>query len=138
MAKRSKFIPVISLSLAGLLLSGAVLADDVEETEGERCISLSRIDRTHVIDDQQVLFYMRGKDIYLNRLPRRCGGLASQGRFSYKTSMSQLCRMDMITVLQSGGGGLMRGSTCGLGRFIPITELSEARRYEGRKSFPSW
>jgi hypothetical protein len=105
-----------------LLSSCAVLADEVDDTEGERCISITRIDRTHVLDDQRILFYMRGKDVYLNQLPRSCGGLASQGRFSYRTSMSQLCRLDMITVLNTVGGGLMRGATCGLGYFIPVTE----------------
>ena len=112
----------IGALLLGLLVSGTAPADEVDEEGAERCISIARIDRTEGLDDQQILFYMRGKDIYLNQLPRRCFGLGSQRRFSYETSLSQLCNLDTITVLNNIGGGLMRGATCGLGLFLPISE----------------
>ena len=111
----------LSVILA-VLVSGPVLADETDDMDGERCISTSRIDRTHVLDDKQVLFYMRGRDIYLNQLPRGCSGLARQGAFSYESRTSQLCNLDTITVLDTVGGGFMRGATCGLGTFIPIDE----------------
>jgi hypothetical protein len=122
MNRGSQFLTVASCLLVALWLPGAALGDEVDDENAERCISLNRIDRTHVLDDQQILFYMRGKDVYLNRLPRRCGGLSTHKRFTYRTSMSQLCNLDMITVLTSAGGGMMRGATCGLGHFYPITE----------------
>src|SRR5690606_17824151 len=40
-----------------------------------RCISTTRLDRTEVVDNETVLFYMRGGDIYRNRLSRSCPGL---------------------------------------------------------------
>jgi len=40
----------------------------------------------------------------------------------YRTSLSQLCDLDLITVLESGGFGLMPLSSCGLGRFYPILQ----------------
>ena len=118
----SRMTPVISCALISLLPATAVLADEFEDAEAERCVTISRIDRTEVLDDRRIIFHMRGKDIYLNQLPRTCGGLRAQGRFSYQSRGSQLCRMDTITVLNSAGPGLMRGATCGLGPFIPITE----------------
>ncbi len=108
--------------LAGLVLFDTVLADEVDDENAERCIPIRSIQNTHVIDDRNILFYMRGKQVYLNQLPRRCGGLGMQRRFMYETSLSQLCDLDTITVLNAFGGGFTRGATCGLGLFHPITE----------------
>ena len=43
--------------------------------EPERCVSLHRIRSTDVIDDQNILFNMKGGKIYRNHLPRKCHGL---------------------------------------------------------------
>jgi hypothetical protein len=102
-----------------------------EETIGEieafdrepvRCIIPSRIDRTEVIDEQTVVFHMRGRDAYINRLPNACRSLAREKRFSYDLRTNRLCSVDSITVLEWWGSGLNRGMSCGLGEFYPITE----------------
>ena len=91
-------------------------------SDAEHCISLSRIDRTDVVDDSNILFYMKGGDIYLNRLPHRCPGLRWEKAFMYRTSLSQLCNVDIITVLDNMGFGFSPGVSCGLGPFHPISE----------------
>ncbi len=106
----------------GLWPFTSALADEVDDAEAERCIPINRIANTYVLDDQRILFYMRGKKAYLNVLPRRCGGLGSQRRFMYETSQSQLCDLDTISVLYNLGGGFSRGTSCGLGLFHPMTE----------------
>lgn len=93
-----------------------------ENSEPVRCVSLSRIDRTEVIDDRTIAFYMRGSDIYLNRLRRTCTNLEREGRFSYRTATSQLCSSDFISVLEDFGLGLSRGATCSLDFFVPSHE----------------
>ena len=109
--------------LFAVFLTAPVLADETEEMDGERCITTSRIDKTHILDDQRILFYMRGKEVYLNQLPRKCPGLARPGAtFGYETRTSRLCNLDSITILDRAGSGLMRGATCGLGTFVPIDE----------------
>jgi hypothetical protein len=60
---------------------------------------------------------MRGGRIYRNHLPSQCHGLNFQESFSYKTSIGQLCSIDLITVRRSGG---IDGPACGLGKFQPI------------------
>jgi len=90
--------------------------------ENEKCVSLARIDRTRVVDERTILFYMRGGDIYLNRLPHRCIGLRRGKTFMYKTSLNRLCNVDIITVLDDIGFGFSRGASCGLGSFQPIRE----------------
>ena len=48
-------ITIGALSL-GLLVSGTAPADEVDDEGAERCISITRIDRTEVLDEQRILF----------------------------------------------------------------------------------
>lgn len=128
--------------LLGLSPLAGTLADEHTDEGVERCVSLHRIDRTEVIDDHNVLFYMRGGTIYRNQLPHRCPGLRYEKTFMYRTSLSQLCDLDVITVLYSHGFGFTPGSSCGLGRFYPITKdeikaLKEAPRDIKPQKVPS-
>lgn len=109
----------VGCMLAALVPFTAVAAD---EMMAERCIPLSQISSTEVIDDYNVLFYMRNRTIYRNELPHRCIGLKNERTFMYRTSMPQLCDLDIITVLYNHGFGFTPGASCGLGRFHPITE----------------
>ena len=84
------------------------------------CINLSQIRESKVRNDQVIDFRTSGKKWYRNKLPNSCPSLGFEERFSYKTSLSQLCSTDIITVLQSYGGGLGRGPSCGLGQFQPV------------------
>jgi hypothetical protein len=87
------------------------------------CVQTSRIRNTVVHDDYTIDFVMDGGDVYRNTLPGRCPGLGFEERFAYQVSTGQLCRVDTITVLQTGAG---RGPTCGLGPFVPV-RYAEAR-----------
>ena len=84
------------------------------------CISLMQIQESRVRDDWTIDFRVSGTKWYRNTLPNRCNGLGFERAFSYQTSLSQLCNVDIITVLATGGGGGPRGS-CGLGQFQPVT-----------------
>ena len=77
-------------------------------------VSLRSLRDTRVIDDKTIFFQARGKKGYINRLPRRCPRLAYEQRFSYSTTIGQLCKSELITVLDSMGSGLV---SCGLGKF---------------------
>jgi hypothetical protein len=108
-----------------LVTAAPSLADEEEEVKDENsvnCISTSRIRSTKVVDDSSILFYTRGRAVYHNILPRRCNGLAREGRFSYRVSNSNLCRMDTIRLLYNGGWGLEEGRGCALGYFHEVTE----------------
>jgi hypothetical protein len=121
------FVPVI---LATALAGGIASADDRKMPEdlefvsgpGEQCVSLARIDRTEVVDDQNILFYMNDGTIYRNHLPYRCPGLGVRESFMYRTSLNQLCNVDIITVLDDIGFGFSPGPSCGLGMFYPMSE----------------
>lgn len=135
------------LIAAGLLASGAVLfaiqplamaRSDVPRTKrvpeaeivGEpvSCINLSQIRNSQVRDDRTIDFMMNGGKVYRNELPNQCGGLGFDRSFTYSTSLTQLCNVDIITVLQNVGGGLNRGASCGLGRFVPVKLVKPPKR----------
>ena len=106
--------------------------ESIDVTDGEKvgdamrsCVTLRALRRTEIIDDRNILFRMRGRTIYHNILPRQCGGLAREDRFSYDSSMGRLCRGDMIRVLHSdsfGTYGMREGVACRLGAFHKISQ----------------
>ncbi len=119
------FIPLLLLT-AFISLANATDAD-LQVDLVENCVSISRIDHTRIIDDRTIVFYMRGDQIYINHLPKRCPGLKRADSYSYRTALNQLCNVDVIRVLDSFGGDLPRpGVACGLGKF----SLSSAEALE--------
>jgi len=83
------------------------------------CISIPEIRNTRVRDDRTIDFYTSGNKVYRNTLPYACSGLGFEEKFSYSTSLSRLCSVDVITVLHSSPA--MSGPSCGLGKFQPVT-----------------
>ncbi len=85
----------------------------------ESCLLLQNIRETRVVDDQTIDFYTRDNKVFRNRLPNMCPQLSFERAFTYQTSISQLCNVDIITVLILNSP-LQRGASCGLGKFTPI------------------
>jgi hypothetical protein len=106
--------------------SAATYADDdapFDRTPRD-CVITQSISRTDILDDQTIIFYMRGKNVaYRNYLPKKCPGLKRWDRFSYHVTGGRLCSIDLITVLENStvGVGFDRGFTCRLGDFHPLS-----------------
>jgi hypothetical protein len=99
------------------------------------CIVVSSIDETDALDDQNLIFRMRGNRVFRNHLPRRCPGLERENRIAYQTRGGRLCSIDTITVLEQQGVGFRNGFTCRLGEFVPMSpdEIEEFElREDGR------
>jgi hypothetical protein len=108
------------LSASGTAIAGGKKADNLRPAgEAVNCVQIRQISSTKVRDDKTIDFHMAGDKIYRNTLPHSCPGLGFEQKFMYKTSLSQLCSVDIITVLQDAGG-LHRGASCGLGKFQPM------------------
>ena len=119
-----------------LLLSGCAAADNApgerreivaatSTGEPRTCIPLP-IRESRVRSDQVIDFIDRTGSTYRVTLPQPCPGLGFEERFTYATSLNQLCAQDIITVLYQTGG-LQRGASCGLAPFVPV-ELADRRR----------
>jgi hypothetical protein len=117
-------IPILALVL-GLAAcapqGGTQRAQQTMVPAGEpvNCVDTIRIRETRVIDDQTIDFVMTDGSIMRNTLPNRCPGLGFERAFSYQTSISRLCNVNIITVVNQGGG-VRRGASCGLGMFQPV------------------
>lgn len=113
---------------ATILLSGLICTAGVARAEepeaphaaSRSCLSLSHIRNSQVLDRQHILFTMSGSEMYVNDLPHPCPGLRRDTPWLHRTSLDQVCDLDVITVLNSTGGGFMPGASCGLGKFKPI------------------
>ena len=127
-----KIFPLLaSLILTGFaLLPAASVAAGSDNSQtaappvetGIQCVPLRMIERTKIVDDSTILFEMKSGKVYRNNLRQSCNGLKRGDRFAYKTSSSQLCSMDIITVVRSMG---IAGPSCGLGDFVPVTPTAK-------------
>lgn len=134
---RSSGFAGLAAGLFPLLFASTALAQDdaAFDRTPQDCITVSRIDQTEALDDQNILFRMRGNQVFRNHLPRKCPGLERENRIAYRTSAGRLCSIDTITVLEQFGVGFRDGFTCRLGEFVPLSpaEVEELEaREEGR------
>ena len=85
------------------LLPAPVAAQDegAFDRTPQDCIAVSSIDETDALDDQTIIFHMRGKKAYRNHLPRRCPGLERENRIAYETRGSRL--VYLVQVLSKEG-----------------------------------
>lgn len=119
-------LPVLAVTaLAGCASQPAADRQTLSDT-ATGCIAVTRIMSTDVLDERTIVFEMNNGDIYRNSLPQRCGGLSDRDAFMYRIPSTQLCRSDIITVLQrtgpAGGTGFMPTNSCALGSFEQISE----------------
>lgn len=118
----------ILIALAALLTAACATVDRHADAEGPlpegvvNCVNLRQVERIAIMDDQHILFHLRGGESYVNHLPGRCPGLRGHDTIMYRTTLNQLCHLDMFTILRNIGGGFMPGATCTLGKFHPATE----------------
>ncbi len=115
-------LTVAALAAGGIATAGRRTAAPEAREIGKpvSCISLSRIQESRVRNDNVIDFKVSGNKWYRNTLPRGCPSLGFEERFSYATSINQLCSTDIIHVLQSYGSGVHQGAGCGLGKFQPV------------------
>jgi hypothetical protein len=114
----------LALTLAAVAAPGAARdrnAVPVATPTGkpQSCIPLRAIRESVVRNDQVIDFRIGGNRYYRVTLDQPCPRLGYERRFSYATSLSQLCAQDIITVLQ--GTPIMSGASCGLAPFQPVT-----------------
>jgi hypothetical protein len=86
------------------------------------CLRLSRIQDVEILDNSRILFRTGVNDYYLNTLPHACSGLKLHDAFQHRTSVDEICEVDVITVVDQIGSRVYTGPVCGLGKFEPISK----------------
>ena len=130
MRKMLLIIPALAmLSGSGAVALSSQKAPEPVRAVGEpkSCVNISQIRSTKVVDNSTIDFRMVGGKTYRNTLPYSCSGLKFEDRFSYRTSLNQLCSVDIVRVLHDQGGQLTEGAGCGLGKFQMVDKIAQPR-----------
>jgi hypothetical protein len=121
---KSRWKPgLLAGALAAMTLCGAQRSSGQGASAEQTCVYMGDVRRTTILDDNNILFYMRNGTIYQNHLRNTCFMLRSANRFTYGSSpLRRLCVGDLIQVLpdSSFGGAAFPMATCNLGTYLPI------------------
>lgn len=94
---------------------------DEQDSDAIHCVRVQGIQRIDIVDSDTLVFRMRNGKVYRNDLPYNCPGLRRDDTLMYRTTIGQVCDLDIVTVLEDWGFGFAPGVSCGLGVFHPIT-----------------
>lgn len=93
--------------------------------ETKSCLSLTQIRSIDAVDDSHFLITTRNGDHYLNTVSNRCSSASNAGyHIEYSLSGSQLCRNEIIRVVDSSSG--MTAGSCGLSDFEKLEDAPAA------------
>lgn len=105
------------------------LADFERTGEMRTCLNLRAIDQIDPLDERHFLVRVGLNDYYLNEISGRCSGAGRfNNRIQYTTSISQLCRNEIITIVDNSTGFTM--GSCGLGSFERLVEKPDEEEEE--------
>lgn len=96
-----------------ILFVSPLQATGYSQPQTNVCLYTYLIDRTDIPDESTIVFHMKDRKIWTNKLPRRCPGLRFHG-FSYVVrGNNEICgNLQSIRVLETG-------NVCLLGPFVP-------------------
>ena len=121
----------------GSAMTGPPMEQTAPAKIGDRmtCLSNSRITNRIAEGGQSIRFELLGGRVYRSRLAGRCPGLAQAaqgfGSLAFDLHGDQLCRGDLVRVVDPSRGGTMTLRTapaCPLGPFELIEDRGAARR----------
>lgn len=91
--------------------------------EMTKCMSTRRISSMTALDDNHFLVKVGPNKYYLNKVSRCSGAASNFNRIEYRLHGSQLCRNEIIRVVDNSSG--MTVGSCGLGSFERLTKKVE-------------
>lgn len=96
--------------------AAARLASLERTGEVKTCLGIPQINEITAVDEKTLLIRAGADTWYVSDLKTRCRGVVSRGnRIEYTTSLSQLCRNDILRIVDNGGG--FQTGSCGMGSF---------------------
>lgn len=106
---------VVAAAIAAFAAGPAGAAGAMSAASGNRCLAATDVDHTHVIDQSNILFYMRDGKIWHTHLTPACVNLKLSG-FKMVGHPDQFCANAQTIEVLNGG------ATCQLGNFTPYNE----------------
>lgn len=102
--------------------SAAAKFAEYERTgEVTTCMNVRRITSIDAIDEKTLLIKAGVSDYYVSDLSNRCAGATSAfNRFQYRMPTGQLCRNEIIEIVDNGTG--MLAGTCAMGSYEKLVK----------------
>jgi hypothetical protein len=109
--------------------AAAKLAEFDRTGETVNCLSVTRISSIEAVDEKTLLIRTGVTGYYVSDLKNRCNGATSGfNRFEYSTSTGQLCRNELLRIVDNGSG--MSAGSCGMGSFEKLVKKPPAEPVE--------
>lgn len=116
--------------VGGVAGGAGALYDDYPPGAPQNCIDARQLASIEPVGNHTLLFYVRGDEVWRNRLDHACAGLNRDTIFSYELRGSRLCSNDLIHQVERIGDRLERRIGCALGEFDALTvDQAEALKY---------
>lgn len=105
--------------------AAAKLAEYDRTGEVTSCMNVRQISSIDAVDENTLLIKSGVNDYYVSDIKGRCSGATSTfNRFEYTTSTGQLCRNEIIRIVDNGSGFLT--GSCGMGSFEKLAKKAPA------------
>jgi len=109
--------------------AAAVLAEHERTGEVVSCLSVRQISSIEAVDEKTLLIRSGVSNYYVSDLMSRCSGATSTfNRFEYTTPTGQLCRNEIIRIVDNTAN-ILAGS-CGMGSFEKLEKKPAAEPAE--------
>lgn len=109
--------------------AAAKLAEFDRTGETVTCISTTRIDSIQAVDEKTLLIKAGPNAYYVSDLKSRCSGATSGfNRFEYTTTTAQLCRNEIIRIVDNTTG--FTSGSCGMGSLEKLVKKPPAETAE--------
>lgn len=93
--------------------------------ETETCLNVTRINSIDAVDESTLLVRVGASEYYVSDLSGRCSGATNSfNRIQYTTSISQLCRNEILQIVDNSQGFTV--GSCGMGSFEKLRKKSDA------------
>ena len=126
---KTRMLKALGVLSALSIMAGPAWSAGEADADALRCVDLVRIDHTQVVDEQNILFYLRNGNIYLNQLSHRAPGLSPNRPIMFRTSTGRLCNHDTVTVLDTWGFGFTQ-------RTSSASACAPRARRRARRDYP--
>ncbi len=101
--------------------AAARLAGLTRTGEKQTCLSIPQINQITAVNEKTLLIRSGANNWFVSDLATRCRGVVNAGnRIEYTTSLPQLCRNDILRIVDNANGFLT--GSCGMGSFERLAE----------------
>jgi len=129
-----KLLLVGAMWAAGCATTGAepvnqaaaeILAGHERTGDVVTCLNVRQISTITAVDEKTLLVRAGVNDYYVSDLKSRCNGVANRfTRIEYTTSTGQLCRGEILRIVENSGNFLT--GSCGMGSFERLVKKPPA------------